>query len=68
MFTAQHKERRGDMTRQELKAELARHDLRQWQIAEFLEISEATVSKMLRRPTDESSDRIMSAITKLASK
>ena len=56
------------MTRQELKAELARHDLRQWQIAEFLEISEATVSKMLRRPTDESSDRIMSAITKLASK
>lgn len=56
------------MTRQELKAELARHDLRQWQIAEILKTSEATVSKMMRCPTDEASDKIMGAIAALTSK
>lgn len=56
------------MTRQELKAELARHDLRQWQIAECLNVSEAVVSRMMRRPTEEISKKIMKAVEILTTK
>ena len=56
------------MTRQELKAEFARHDLRQWQVAKQLSVSEATISKMMRCPTDEQVTQIMAAIMTLTSK
>ena len=56
------------MTRLEIKGELAKNNLKQWEIAEFLKVSEATVSKMLRRPTDEASDKIMQAVKALTAK
>ena len=60
-----HKERSEKMTRLEIKGELAKHGLRQWEIAKQLSVSEATVSKMMRCPTDEQVTQIMNAITAL---
>ena len=53
------------MTRLEIKGELAKHGLRQWEIAKQLSVSEATVSKMMRCPTDKQAAEIMGAITAL---
>lgn len=54
------------MNNNEIRLRLAGHGIKLWQLADALGVSEATVTRMFRKPIDgEALNRVIAAIEKL---